>query len=604
MIDRLFVHIDKLSTFSTKKLSSSSSTNDTYYFINDSNKLYSGDPDIKWNSIVFIKEEGLIWTHGKLYGEIGLGGKIDEEIERAKQSESILNSRINTIAELINSLRSDLVDIKDKLDIDTPTPPDIEIPEEPEPVDPPSDEPVDPLPEENLEYVDLYKYIRGYNGGHINTANSKLTTGAVTLETEINLDSPIKGTYLALSGGNYTIDGVKYVCGAISLIPLNSDGTKYGITYTRQAEAVPVDNPKGEFNIGDTVHIKASTNNLNINGIDYPLEGDEVRKAFGLWLFANTLISNSNYRYYGLMKYFKVYNDGTLVNSFYPAKTTKELPITMVQGYKPTSWTVVPVGTIGLWDLVQNQLSINNNSASTSGLDVEEDPAEINEYLERHNWLRADGSKYSASYRPIAGSNTYKSKNVTMRTIIKVDSLNSTVGSTTSVFGSSGLYDGVRQRQINLVLKRLDNTTFTVGYFSCAEKDLALDNNSFVGTFNIGDTLEIEASEGTITINGTVYNNPVSSIQTMNLVNFHVLYSGSSNGDKQYSAQIARVEYIADGTTYSSLVPAKVIKELPIELSYDGKVKDVGTVGMWDLKNEKFLTSSADNNWSVNNSLI
>lgn len=230
----------------------------------------------------------------------------------------------------------------------------------------------------------------------------------------------------------------------------------------------------------------------------------------------------------------------------------------------------------------------------------EEEPTEINEYLERYNWLQADGSKYSVAYRPIAGSNTYKSKDVTMRTIIKVDSLNA-IGSTTSVFGSSGLYNDVRQRQINLVLKRLDNTTFTVGYFSCAEKDLALDNSSFVGTFNIGDTLEIEANENTITINGTVYNNPVSSIQTMNIVNFHVLYSGSSNGDRQYNAQIARVEYIANGTTYSSLVPAKVIKELPAELSYDKKVKAVGTVGMWDLKNKLFMTSSTDNYWSVNN---
>lgn len=231
---------------------------------------------------------------------------------------------------------------------------------------------------------------------------------------------------------------------------------------------------------------------------------------------------------------------------------------------------------------------------------IPEEPTIINEYLERYNWLQSDGSKYTVSYRPIVGSNTYKSKDVTMKTIIKVDSLNA-IGSTTSVFGSSGLYNDVRQRQLNLVLKRLDDTTFAVGYFSCAEKDLASDNNSFVGTFNIGDTLNIEANENTITINDTVYTNPVSSIQTMNLVNFHILYSGSSNGDKQYNAQIAKVEYIANDTTYSLLVPAKVTKELPIELSYDEKVKAIGTIGMWDLKNEKFMTSSTDNNWSVNN---
>lgn len=232
--------------------------------------------------------------------------------------------------------------------------------------------------------------------------------------------------------------------------------------------------------------------------------------------------------------------------------------------------------------------------------DIPDNPIDVNEYIEGYNWLNGDGSNYSVSFRPISGSNTFKSANITMRSIIKVDTLNP-VGSTTSVFGSSGSINTIRHRLINLVIKALTANTFSIGYFSCASKDSALDDNNFVGNFNIGDTLVIEANENNIIINGVNYNNPVNSVQSMNLVNYHILNSGGSNGDRGYNAKLSKLEYEADGTIYSSVIPAKIKKELPVELSYDNTTKEVGTVGLWDTINNKFLTSNNINKWVLSN---
>lgn len=232
----------------------------------------------------------------------------------------------------------------------------------------------------------------------------------------------------------------------------------------------------------------------------------------------------------------------------------------------------------------------------------EEEPTEINEYLERYNWLQADGSKFITAYRPIAGSNINKSKDVTIRAVVKVDSLTSAIGKTTAICGASvaETIDGVtvRYRLLNIVLYRIDETTFSVAYYGSVP---TTSEAEYFGTYHLGDTLTIEGTEKTLTINGVTYNKTVAENNTRNLSNVAVLQSAAVLGDKPYNAQIARFEYIANGTTYSSLVPAKVIKELPAELSYDKTVKAVGTVGMWDLKNKLFMTSSTDNYWSVNN---
>lgn len=232
---------------------------------------------------------------------------------------------------------------------------------------------------------------------------------------------------------------------------------------------------------------------------------------------------------------------------------------------------------------------------------IPEEPTEINEYLERYNWLKADGSKIINAYRPIAGSNTFKTKDVTIKTTIKVDSLTSAIGKTTSVCGASAAYtvDGVsiRYKFLNIVLYRIDETTFSVGYYGAVPTT----ETEYFGTYHLGDTLIIEGTEKTLTINGVTYNKTIAEDNTRNLSNVGVLQSAAVLGDKPYAGQIAKFEYIANGIVYSSLIPTKVIKELPTELSYDGNVKAVDTIGMWDLINEKFMTSSTDNGWTINN---
>lgn len=229
-----------------------------------------------------------------------------------------------------------------------------------------------------------------------------------------------------------------------------------------------------------------------------------------------------------------------------------------------------------------------------------DNPININEYIEGYNWLQADGRSIINAYRPISNSNTYKSKDITIRAVVKVDSLTSAIGKTTAVCGGSATetIDGVtvKYRFLNIVLYRIDETTFSVAYYGCVPTSEA----EYFGTYHIGDTLTIEGTEKTLTINGVTYNKTITENNTRNL-SYLSVFQSSAALDKPYNAQIARFEYIANGTTYSSLVPAKVIKELPAELAYDKKVKAVGIVGMWDTINNKFLTSDNINNWSLSN---
>ena len=52
-------------------------------------------------------------------------------------------------------------------------------------------------------------------------------------------------------------------------------------------------------------------------------------------------------------------------------------------------------------------------------------PIKINEYLEQYTWLQADGKTYISAYRPIPGSNTNKSSNVTLKAVLKVTAFDS-----------------------------------------------------------------------------------------------------------------------------------------------------------------------------------
>lgn len=66
MINRIFKHIQNLSIFNTKKVSSGP-TNEGYYIGNSIEQI--GDPSILWTDICFIEQEKLIWTHGEFYAQ-------------------------------------------------------------------------------------------------------------------------------------------------------------------------------------------------------------------------------------------------------------------------------------------------------------------------------------------------------------------------------------------------------------------------------------------------------------------------------------------------------------------------------------------------------
>ena len=62
-------HYDQLETFLEKKFSAS--PDDTSYTYGGKGKVYPGEPDISWRSIVYVKDAGLICTHGRIYDASG-----------------------------------------------------------------------------------------------------------------------------------------------------------------------------------------------------------------------------------------------------------------------------------------------------------------------------------------------------------------------------------------------------------------------------------------------------------------------------------------------------------------------------------------------------
>lgn len=69
MINSKYHHYDLLETFQGKKFSAS--PDDSSYTYGGEGEIYQGEPDISWRSIVFIKDAGLICTHGRIYDASG-----------------------------------------------------------------------------------------------------------------------------------------------------------------------------------------------------------------------------------------------------------------------------------------------------------------------------------------------------------------------------------------------------------------------------------------------------------------------------------------------------------------------------------------------------
>lgn len=74
MINKKFIHFKTWDNFTSKKLSRD--LGDTTYSFGLSDTITSGEPDIPFSSIVFIQDEGMIVTHGKLYDGSGLAHKL------------------------------------------------------------------------------------------------------------------------------------------------------------------------------------------------------------------------------------------------------------------------------------------------------------------------------------------------------------------------------------------------------------------------------------------------------------------------------------------------------------------------------------------------
>lgn len=238
----------------------------------------------------------------------------------------------------------------------------------------------------------------------------------------------------------------------------------------------------------------------------------------------------------------------------------------------------------GVMTQISNILSVSN--------------AYINDYLMAYKWLKADGTNIIGAYRPIAGSNVNKSKDITLKAKVKVDSLRD-IGRRTALSGASSVIDNIRGRYLSIFFYRIDDNNFSVGYAGCVSNDLEME---VFGQYHIGDVLDIVGTEKTLTINGVVYNKTIEEMNTRNLSMMTVLHSADVLRDQKYNGQIANLQYItSDGIVQSDLTPAKVVVDLPAELSYNNIIVPAGTAGMWDSVNNKFLTSANPNNWILTN---
>lgn len=63
-----FIHFNSYTEFSQKRLSAN--YDNTQYTIGLETRVHDGEPDISYNSIVFVKDKSWIWTHGVLYGDV------------------------------------------------------------------------------------------------------------------------------------------------------------------------------------------------------------------------------------------------------------------------------------------------------------------------------------------------------------------------------------------------------------------------------------------------------------------------------------------------------------------------------------------------------
>ena len=78
MIKEKFIHFLKYETLLTKKLSAD--INNTTYTYGLKPEVYEGEPDVSYQSIVFVKDRKVIYTHGQLYDASGEADKLKNSV--------------------------------------------------------------------------------------------------------------------------------------------------------------------------------------------------------------------------------------------------------------------------------------------------------------------------------------------------------------------------------------------------------------------------------------------------------------------------------------------------------------------------------------------
>ena len=101
-INKKLLHFNEYQNFNSKKLSANS--DNTQYTLGISDQIYNGeDLDIKYQSIVFIKDTKQIWTHGQLYNQ----QDIDlSDYYTKSEVDSLLPQDIDSIRENANKINT------------------------------------------------------------------------------------------------------------------------------------------------------------------------------------------------------------------------------------------------------------------------------------------------------------------------------------------------------------------------------------------------------------------------------------------------------------------------------------------------------------------
>lgn len=127
------VHINTYTEFLKKKISNSS--DDQTYCYGGIGEVYEGEPDYKYQQLVFVKDKHLIYTHGTayncspddLYSKIGDLSKLEESVSAdnlvesinilARTSDSELSKQVTELSEIIEEQQKVINEQKQLLQI-------------------------------------------------------------------------------------------------------------------------------------------------------------------------------------------------------------------------------------------------------------------------------------------------------------------------------------------------------------------------------------------------------------------------------------------------------------------------------------------------------